>query len=131
MSNSRASEPSSGGDSASSAPASNSVTINPSPPGLNQPADDGKFEFVVTALKCGQHYLVNDNQFENATAQGQFCVLSVSIKNIGSVAQTFDYSAQFLYDANPSGSRSGEGRIERLASEDGLEGGKQRLAWLA
>jgi len=87
---------------ASSAPASNSVTINPSPPGLNQPADDGKFEFVVSALKCGQHNLVNDNEFENATAQGQFCVLSVSIKNIGSVAQTFDYSAQFLYDANPN-----------------------------
>jgi hypothetical protein len=42
---------------ASSAPASNSVTINPSPPGLNQPADDGKFEFVVSALKCGQHNL--------------------------------------------------------------------------
>jgi Domain of unknown function (DUF4352) len=86
----------------SSAPASNSVTINPSPPGLNQPADDGKSEFVVSALKCGQHYLVNDNQFENATAQGQFCVLSVGIKNIGSVAQTFDYSAQFLNDATPS-----------------------------
>ena len=29
------------------------------------------------------------------------------------------------------GSRSGEGRIERLAGEDGLEGGQQRLALLA
>ena len=34
-------------------------------------------------------------------------------------------------EAYSDSSRSGEGRIERLASEDGLEGGKQRLAWLA
>jgi uncharacterized protein DUF4352 len=73
-----------------------------------------------TRSKCGQHYLVNDNEFENATAQGQFCVLSLTAKDIGTVAGTFDYSAQFLYDAdnklysassdgteaaNPSGSR--------------------------
>jgi hypothetical protein len=51
-------------------------------PGLNRPADDGKFRFVVTAFKCGEAYLQNDNQFENATAQGQWCLLSLTDPNM-------------------------------------------------
>jgi hypothetical protein len=70
------------------------------PPGLNHAADDGKFRFVVTVFKCGQTYLMNDNQFENATAQGQWCLMSLDYQNIGSEAQGFETSAQYVYDAS-------------------------------
>jgi Domain of unknown function (DUF4352) len=43
---------------------------------------------------------VNDNEFENATAQGQWCLLSLNYSNIGSEAQTFETSSQYVYDAS-------------------------------
>src|SRR5579883_1202984 len=58
----------------------NSGSNSASTPGLNQPADDGKLEFTVTSFTCGQTTLSNDNEFETATAHGQFCVLSMDIK---------------------------------------------------
>jgi hypothetical protein len=69
-------------------------------PGLNQAANDGKFQFTVTSFSCGQSQLSNDNEFETATAQGQFCVLKLDIKNIGSEAQQFDNSAQYIYTSD-------------------------------
>jgi Domain of unknown function (DUF4352) len=72
----------------------------PRTPGLNQPADDGKFRFIATAFTCGQTYLVNDNEFEDAHAQGQWCLLSLNYSNIGSEAQTFETSSQYVYDAS-------------------------------
>jgi len=91
-----ASTPSSSGTSASSsAAAATSAT-----PGLNQAARDGKFQFTVTSFACGQSQLSNDNEFETATAQGQFCVLRLDIKNIGSEAQQLDNSAQYVYTSD-------------------------------
>jgi hypothetical protein len=92
----------SGGSSASASQGSSSSegAKPPSTPGLNQPADDGKFRFVATTFTCGQTYLVNDNEFENATAQGQWCLLSLSYSNIGTEAQTFETSSQYVYDAS-------------------------------
>jgi len=43
---------------------------------------------------------VNDNEFEDAHAQGQWCLLSLSYSNIGSEAQTFETSSQYVYDAS-------------------------------
>jgi hypothetical protein len=63
-----------------------------------QPADDGNFHFVVTDFSCGKTYLVNDNQFEDATAQGQWCVMSLTYKNVGSVSGNFSSSSQYVYD---------------------------------
>lgn len=51
--------------------------------GLNTPVRDGKFEFVVSSLACGQE-TVGDQE-----AQGQFCVARLSVKNIGTAPQTF------------------------------------------
>lgn len=69
-------------------------------PGLNQPADDGKFQFTVTGFSCGQSQLENGNEFETATAQGQFCVMKLTTKNIGNEAQEFDVSAQYVYTSD-------------------------------
>lgn len=66
--------------------------------GLNQWARDGKLAFKVTAIHCGQKSFKSDDGFQTDTAQGVFCVVSITIKNIGTQAQTPDDSAQFLYD---------------------------------
>src|SRR5258708_7975747 len=100
-SNSSSNQPSSASaSSASQSSSSSEPAKQPATPGLNQPADDGKFRFVATAFTCGQTYLVNDNEFEDAHAQGQWCLLSLSYSNIGSEAQTFETSSQYVYDAS-------------------------------
>src|SRR5215475_4626180 len=65
--------------------------------GLNQPARDGKFEFTVTKLECGIDQL--GDKLLNKKAQGQFCKVYVSVRNIGNEARTFDASNQYAYNA--------------------------------
>ncbi|MEV4274916.1 DUF4352 domain-containing protein [Actinoplanes xinjiangensis] len=66
-------------------------------PGLNQPAADGDFQFTVTGVKCGVSRV--GTSLLGQAAQGQFCLISVQVKNIGKEAQTFLDSAQKAYDA--------------------------------
>ena len=92
----------SGGTSpAASSSSSNSGAVEaPTVPGLNQPAEDGKFRFIATAFTRGQTYLLNDNEFEHATAQGHWCLLTLNYSNIGAESQTFETSSQYVYDAS-------------------------------
>lgn len=53
---------------------------------------DGKFEFTVKSVKCGESKV--GSEFLSKTAQGQFCVVNVQVKNIGNEARTFDSSNQ-------------------------------------
>ncbi|MEK7536054.1 MAG: DUF4352 domain-containing protein, partial [Patescibacteria group bacterium] len=50
-------------------------------------ARDGKFEFVVSSVQCGVAS-VGDNPYLTKTAQGQFCLLNVTVKNIGNEKQS-------------------------------------------
>lgn len=59
----------------------------PSGPGIGQPARDGKFEFVVNKITCGKRS-VGVAPFD-AKAQGQFCLIKVSVKNIGDEPRSF------------------------------------------
>jgi hypothetical protein len=63
--------------------------------GLNQAARDGKFEFVVTAVKCGEPSV--GSGFLAKKAQGQFCIVSLSVRNIGDKPQTFFDNNQKAY----------------------------------
>jgi hypothetical protein len=54
---------------------------------LNQPVRDGDFEFVVSKVDCGKTSL-GPSQF-GVKAQGVFCLVTLSTKNIGDKAQTF------------------------------------------
>lgn len=64
---------------------------------LNQPVRDGKFEFTITAIKCGETSV--GGQYLNKAAQGQYCRLSLSVKNIGNEAQSLDATSQYLFNA--------------------------------
>jgi len=62
-------------------------TLGTAPPGLNTAVKDGKFEFVVTSVSCG-HTSVGRN-FVTKQPQGQFCIVDLSIRNIGTEGQAF------------------------------------------
>ncbi|MFE9691915.1 DUF4352 domain-containing protein [Micromonospora sp. NPDC005806] len=65
---------------------------------IGQPARDGKFEFTVKSSKCGVTKIGTD--LIGAKAQGQFCLVTVNVKNIGKESQMFDGSSQKAYAAN-------------------------------
>lgn len=65
---------------------------------VGEPARDGKFEFTVKSTKCGVGKVGSD--LLGATAQGQFCLITLNVKNIGKEAQLFDGSSQKAYAAD-------------------------------
>lgn len=65
---------------------------------IGQPARDGKFEFTVKSSKCGVAKIGSDMLGQKA--QGQFCLVTVNVKNIGKEAQMFDGSSQKAYAAD-------------------------------
>jgi hypothetical protein len=67
------------------------------PVGLNQPGRDGKFEFVVQKVECGISSI--GDSVVGKKAQGQFCEVHLTVKNIGDKAQLFDSSSQHAYNA--------------------------------
>jgi len=66
-------------------------------PGIGQPAADGKFNFVVNGVDCSQTEI--GDQYLSTTAQGQFCIVDVTITNIGSKAQSFFGDNATLFNA--------------------------------
>ncbi|MGC5307669.1 DUF4352 domain-containing protein [Micromonospora zamorensis] len=65
---------------------------------IGQPARDGKFEFTVKSAKCGVAKVGSEPLAQKA--QGQFCLVTVNVKNIGKEAQMFDGSSQKAYAAD-------------------------------
>ncbi|WP_434740298.1 DUF4352 domain-containing protein [Micromonospora sp. SH-82] len=64
---------------------------------IGEPARDGKFEFTVTSAKCGVDKVGSGPL--GATAQGQYCLVELTVENIGKQAQLLDGSSQKAYDA--------------------------------
>ncbi|HEX5796764.1 MAG TPA: DUF4352 domain-containing protein [Candidatus Saccharimonadales bacterium] len=64
---------------------------------LGEPARDGKFEFTVTKMSCGQKTIGN-NEFTRTTAQGEFCIMDLRVKNIGNEPQTLFADNQYVYN---------------------------------
>ena len=75
--------------SAPATPRAKKVVPAPAPVkiGIGQPARDGKFEFVVNRVDCGTKQI--GGQYFNTKAQGQFCIVDLTIKNIGNEPQSF------------------------------------------
>jgi hypothetical protein len=78
--------------------AEDTPSASPSPriPKLNQVARDGKFAFKVTKVQCGIHK-VGSGSF-SSTAQGQYCAITLNVRNDGDEPQTMFSSNQYLYD---------------------------------
>ncbi len=70
---------------------------------IGQPLKDGNFEFTAHSVKCGIAQVVQpDNDYLHKTAQGQYCVLSLSVKNVGDQEVPYYSRNQKLWDATPS-----------------------------
>jgi hypothetical protein len=77
------------------------ATPTPSPtpppaPGVGDPVSDGRFEFTVTKVECGQKQI--DAGFFDQKAKGQYCIVSFKVENIGKEAQTFSEAMQEAID---------------------------------
>jgi hypothetical protein len=67
---------------------------------VGEQAEDGQFAFTVDSFECGQDTLAADNEFvDDAVAQGQFCILELTVENIGDEARSLSASDQYLYDS--------------------------------
>ena len=66
--------------------------------GVGDAVRDGKFQFVVPAApRCGVARV--GDTYVNQKAQGQFCLVKVTVKNIGDEAQLFDSSSQKAFNS--------------------------------
>jgi hypothetical protein len=65
---------------------------------MNTPISDGAFEFTVTGVKCALEK-VGTGQLSQP-AQGQYCLVDVSVKNVGKSPEVFSDIAQTAYDAS-------------------------------
>ena len=65
---------------------------------MNTATTDGKFQFTVTGLQCGVDSVGPDGVGERA--QGEFCLVSVQIKNVGKSAEVFNDFSQKAYAAD-------------------------------
>jgi hypothetical protein len=65
--------------------------------GIGDPVKDGKFQFTVTKVACGKKSV--GSSLLNQKAQGQFCLITLKVKNIGDEAQMFAGSNQKAFDA--------------------------------
>lgn len=70
----------------------------PATPKIGEAARDGKFEFTVKSIECGKPS-VGTNEFMTKQAQGQFCLLNVTVKNIGNEPQSLFSANQKLLNA--------------------------------
>jgi hypothetical protein len=68
------------------------AAANKTRPKLGQPAHDGKFEFTVTNVEYGKTQV--GSQYANKTAQGQFVLVHVTVKNVGTEARMFTGATQ-------------------------------------
>jgi hypothetical protein len=66
--------------------------------GLNQAARDGDLEFTVSKVECGKSEVGEEPIV--AKAQGQFCLASMRVKNIGKESVDLLTSQQTAYNAS-------------------------------
>ncbi len=64
---------------------------------LHQPVRDGNFEFTVTNVSCGLPAIGSSPVLRRA--RGQFCLISMRIRNIGDEPRPFDASLQKVVSA--------------------------------
>lgn len=87
-------------------------------PGLGTPVRDGQFEFVASKMTCGIKQV--GDEFLNEKAQGQFCILDVTAKNIGDQPQTFFTDNQDAFSGSTKYSSNSSAAIYH-ATEKGLD----------
>lgn len=63
---------------------------------IGETVTSGSFEFTVKGIECGKTSV--GDQFISEEAQGQYCMLDVTAKNVGDEAKYLNADSQYLYD---------------------------------
>jgi uncharacterized protein DUF4352 len=79
---------------------------------MGKPATDGKFQFTVTGLECGLDRV--GGEF-GEKAHGEFCVVSLSVKNVADTAEAIIDTSQQAID--------GKGNTYSVNSTAGISAG--------
>lgn len=66
-------------------------------PGIGAKVRDGDFEFKVSKVDCGRTTVTNG--ILKTTADGKFCVVSMTVRNLGDESKLFSSKIQHAYDA--------------------------------
>ena len=77
----------------------NSASTNTATAKIGEPVRDGQFEFVVKSIECGKASVTDNSGYLSQSAQGQYCLLALSVKNIGDKQQYFSQSDQKLLNS--------------------------------
>lgn len=107
-------QPASDGD---TAPAPGAAEETPDAPGLRTPVHDGRFEFVVNRIQCGIESIELDRFSE--TADGQFCLVHLSVRNIGDQPQMFSDAEQKAF--GPDGAEYGADSAASVLANRGTD----------
>ncbi|MEV4703971.1 DUF4352 domain-containing protein [Actinoplanes sp. NPDC049316] len=65
---------------------------------LHQEMTDGRFRFAVTGMRCGVRQVGTRRLGQKA--RGRFCLVAVTVKNLGPRTRTLEASAQTAYAAD-------------------------------
>ncbi|MEV4279647.1 DUF4352 domain-containing protein [Actinoplanes xinjiangensis] len=99
------------------------VAVVPAGPATGEAVRDGKFEFAVTRVDCSRTTVVLDRL--KTTADGKFCVVSLTVRNVGDGAKYFVGQAQKAYDA--AGAEYGSDELAGLYANRGVEAFVRRI----
>lgn len=66
--------------------------------GIGDTVSGGGMDFTVNGIECGETTL--GSEYLSTEAQGEFCILDVSITNTGDTAAYVSTETQYLYDAD-------------------------------
>jgi hypothetical protein len=95
----------------------------PAGPAFGAAVRDGKFEFTVTRVDCSRTTVGLDHI--KRTAEGKFCVIGLTVRNIGDGSKYFLGQAQTAYDTAGAGYDSDE--LAGLYANGGVEAFLQKL----
>ncbi len=85
---------------------------------LGAPSRDGSFLFTVGRVRCGVTSV--GTLADRQRAQGRFCLIDLTVQNVGSTGQLFDGSAQKAYDARGAEFVFDGGAARRVEGQDRL-----------
>ncbi|GGN51489.1 hypothetical protein FHR83_009318 [Actinoplanes campanulatus] len=83
---------------AADTPAKTHTNKTKKPSGIGDPVRDGKFEFVVSHVDCSRAIVGTEHL--RRTAQGRYCVVTLSVRNIADEPKYFLGLAQKARDVN-------------------------------
>jgi hypothetical protein len=106
-------------DKAAASPSSKATGKPATGVGLGRPARDGNFQFTVERVRCGLTK-VGTSSYLSKRAQGQFCVVTLTVKNVKTDPQTLNDFDQKAFVGGASYEADSAAAVYVNGAESGL-----------